>query len=174
MDNYSMDEELYEKRYVKKEHLLLAVPASFPSNAAAKSWSLSAQEILSGVHKKTETYGVPLRMFEDDPFVLLREHNDTRERVEGICKRAGIAPRVAWKLDQILTAYHLTERGMGISFISDTALKYLPVNPNVYYYKIDDPDAERNVYFYYRRNKYFTRSMAEFMKLASLELEEDS
>lgn len=174
MDNYSMDEELYEKRYVKKEHLLLAVPADFTSNAAAKSWSLSAQEIQNGVHKKTETYGVPLRMFEDDPFVLLREHNDTRERVEGICKRAGIAPKVAWKLDQILTAYHLTERGMGISFISDTALKYLPVNPNVYYYKIDDPDAERNVYFYYRRNKYFTRSMAEFMKLASLELEEDS
>lgn len=174
MDNYPMDEELYEKRYVKKEHLLLAVPAGYPSNAAAKSWSLSAKDIQNGIHKKTETYGVPLKMFENDPFVLLRAHNDTRERVEGICKRAGISPKIAWKLDQILTTYHLTERGMGISFISDTALKYLPANSNVYYYKIDDPAAERNVYFYYRKNKYFTRSMAEFMKMASSEMEEES
>ena len=34
------------------------------------------------------------------------------------------------------------------------------------YYKIDDPAAQRNVYFYYRKNKYFTKSMAEFMKVA--------
>ncbi len=173
MDNYPLDEELYEKKYVKTEHLLLAVPASFPSNAAAKSWSLSSAEIRSGAHTRKETYGVPLKMFEGDPFVFLREHNDTRERVEGICKRAGVAPKVAWKLDQMLTTYHLTEQGMGVSFISDTAIRYLPPDLNVYYYKLDDPAAERNVYFYYRKNKYFTRSMAEFMKLAASEMEED-
>lgn len=172
MDNYPMDEELYEKRYAKTEHLLLAVPAAFKSNAAAKSWSLSVADIHNGVHKRTETYGVPLKMFKDEPFVFLKEHNDTRERVEDICKRAGIVPKVAWKLDQMLTTYHLTEQGMGISFISDTAIKYLPRDLNVYYYKIDDPAAERNVYFYYRRNKYFTRSMEEFMKLAVSEMEQ--
>lgn len=166
MDNYPMDEELYEKRYVKTEHLLLAVPATFKSNTAARTWSLSATDIHNGVHKRQETCGVPLNIFEEDPFVFLREHNDTRERVEEICKRAGITPKVAWKLDQMITTYHLTEQGMGISFISDTAVKYLQGDLNVYYYKIDDPAAERNVYFYYRRNKYFTRSMAEFMKLA--------
>ena len=170
MDNYPMDEELYEKRYVKTEHLLLAVPAAFKSNTAARAWSLSVADIHNGVHKAPETSGVPLKMFEEEPFVFLREHNDTRERVEDICKRAGIIPKVAWKLDQMITTYHLTEQGMGISFISDTAVKYLQGDVNVYYYKIDDPAAERNVYFYYRKNKYFTRSMAEFMKLAAVEV----
>lgn len=169
MDNYPMDEELYEKKFVKKEQLLLAVPADFQSNAAAKSWSLSAEDIRQGLHRKRETYGVPLKMFENEPFVLLRAHNDTRERVDRIFRHAEILPKIAWKLDQILTAYHLAERGMGISFISDTALKYLPVNPKIYYYKIQDPAAERNVYFYYRKNKYFTRSMEEFIKLTSLQ-----
>lgn len=172
MDNYPMNEELYEKRYVKTEHLILAVPAAFKSNAAAKSWSLSAADIQNGVHKRKETYGVPLKMFEEELFVFLKEHNDTRERVEDICKRAGIIPKVAWKLDQMLTTYHLTEQGMGISFISDTAIKYLPKDLNVSYYKIDDPAAERNVYFYYRKNKYFTRSMEEFMKLSVLEMKQ--
>ena len=71
----------------------------------------------------------------------------------------------------MLTTYHLTEQGMGISFISDTAIKYLPRDLNIYYYKIDDSAAKRNVYFYYRKNKYFTRSMEEFMKLAVSEVQ---
>lgn len=173
MDNYPLDDELYEKRYVKKEHLLLAVPAGFKSNGAAKPWSLSAGDIRKNVHMRPETEGVPLKLFEEEPFVLLRSHNDTRERVERICGRAGITPKVAWKLDQMLTTYHLTERGMGISFVSDTALRYVSTGSDVCYYRIDDPDAERNVYLYYRRNKYFTRSMAEFMRLAAAELEQD-
>ncbi len=116
---------------------------------------------------------VPLGLFEDEPFVLLRTHNDTRKRVEEICRRTGITLQVAWKLDQMLTTYHLTERRMGISFISDTALQYVPAGADVYYYKIDDPDAERNVYFYYRKNRYFTKSMAEFMKLAVTKMKQD-
>lgn len=166
LDNYPMDEDIFEKRFFKKEHLLLAVPKAYTSNTAAKSWGLSAEDIKNNVHTKPETHGASLKMFEKDPFVLLRAHNDTRERVDGICKRAGISPNVTMKLDQMLTTYHLTERGMGISFISDTAVQYIPSNPNVVFYKLDDTAAERNVYFYYRKNRYFTRSMAEFMKLA--------
>lgn len=141
------------------------------SKAAAKLYI--SQPALSATVKKVETEGVPLKLFEEEPFVLLRSHNDTRERVERICGRAGITPKVAWKLDQMLTTYHLTERGMGISFVSDTALRYVSTGSDVCYYRIDDPDAERNVYLYYRRNKYFTRSMAEFMRLAAAELEQD-
>ena len=42
----------------------------------------------------------------------------------------------------------------------------MPPSPGIVYYKIDDPSAERNVYFYYRKNKYFTKSMDEFIKVA--------
>ncbi len=167
LENYPLDSEIYDRRFFKTEHLLLAVPANFSGNEGAKSWSLTIDDIRAGVHTRPEVHGVPLKLFEEEPFVVLRAHNDTRERVESICKRAGITPKVSWKLDQMLTTYHLTERGMGISFISDTAVENLPANPNVIYYKIDDPAAKRNVYFYYRKNKYFTRSMAEFMKLAA-------
>ena len=55
---------------------------------------------------------------------------------------------------------------MGISIVSDTVVKGFPYNRNMIYYKIDDQAAQRNVYFYYRKNKYFTKSMAEFMKVA--------
>ncbi len=166
VDNYPMDPEIYEKRFFMKEHLLLAVPASFQSNKGAAACGLTAEDILNQVHINEETLGVSLKLFENDPFVVLRAHNDTRERVEAICKRAGMMPQVTLKLDQLLMTYQLTEKEMGISFVSDTVVRSQKPNSNIIYYKLDDPAAKRNVYFWYKKNKYFTRSMAEFMKMA--------
>ena len=166
LDNYPMDEEIYDKRFFMKEALLLAVPASFESNKAAGAWGMTSEDIRQNVHLNPEVYGVALKLFENDPFLMLRSHNDTRERVDAICRRAGFTPKVAFKMDQILSVLSYTEREMGISIVSDTVVKGFPYNRNMIYYKIDDPAAQRNVYFYYRKNKYFTKSMAEFMKVA--------
>ena len=82
---------------------------------------------------RPEVYGVALKLFEQDPFLMLRAHNDTRERVEAICKRAGFVPRVAFKMDQILSILAYTEREMGIAIVSDTVVKSLPYNRNIIY-----------------------------------------
>lgn len=166
IDNYKLDSKIYQRYNFMKEHLLLAVPKSFASNRRAAVYQLSVEDIRNNEHTKETFPGVPLKKFEDDPFVFLRLHNDTRQRVEAICARAGAKLHVTLKLNQLLTTYHLTEYGMGASFVSDTVVKSLPPNSNVIYYKLDDPDAVRQVYLYYRKNKYLTRSMAEFMKIA--------
>ena len=57
----------------------------------------------------------------------------------------GIQLNYTLKLNQLLTTYHLTEYGMGASFVSDTVVKCLPENPDIIYYKIDDPEAVRDV-----------------------------
>ena len=105
---------------------------------------------------------------------MLRSHNDTRERVDAILGRAGIQLNYTLKLNQLLTTYHLTEYGMGASFVSDTVVKCLPENPDSIYYKIDDPEAVRDVYLYYKKNKYLTRSMIEFIKMAIPGIEKNS
>lgn len=171
LDNYPMDEEVYDKRFFMKENLLLAVPASYQSNHAARSWGMTEEDIKQNIHLKPEVYGVSLKLFQDDPFIMLRSHNDTRDRVEAICKRAGVTPKVAFKMDQILTVLSYVNKEMGISIVSDTVVRNLPYTKNIIYYKIDDPSAQRNVYFYYRKNKYFTKCMAEFMKIAVEERE---
>ena len=50
--------------------------------------------------------------------------------------------------------------------MSDTVVKNLPGDPNVIFYKVEDPETVREVYLYYRKNKYLTRSMEEFIKFA--------
>ncbi len=170
IDNYSLSESIYDKKIFMEEHLLLAVPSSFASNGEAEEYQLSVEDVRNNVHLKKDFLGVPLRKFQEDPFVVLRAHNDTRERVEAICRRAGVKLNYSLRLNQLLTTYHLTEHGMGASFVSDTVVKNLPPDPNIIYYKIDDPEAIREVYLFYRKNKYLTRSMVEFMKMALAEI----
>lgn len=166
IDNYELDSSIYEKKFYMEERLLLAVPVSFESNQRAKKYQMRVGDVKNNVHLRPDFPGVPLQIFENEPFVVLREHNDTRERVDEICRRAGVQLNYTLKLNQALTTYHLTEFGMGACFVSDTVIKSLPSDENIIYYKVDDPEAVRAVWLFYRRNKYLTRSMTEFMKIA--------
>lgn len=166
IDNYILDSGIYEKEKFMEERLLLVVPSSFESNRNAEKYQLTAGDIKQNLHVSDTFPGVSLKKFKEEPFVMLRSHNDTRERVDAILKRAGVQFNYTLKLNQLLTTYHLTEYGMGASFVSDTVVKSMPENPNVVYYKIDDPAAVREVYLYYKKNKYLTRSMIEFIKIA--------
>ncbi len=166
IDNYLLEESIYQKYVFMEEHLILAVPKTFSENEMVKEYQLSAEDIKNNRHMQKECPAISLRVFEKEPFVLLRLHNDTRKRVEAICARAGVKLNVIMKLDQLLTTYHFTGFGMGVSVVSDTVIKNQPTDKNIVYYKIDDPDAVRQVYLYHRKTKYLTRSMAEFIKLA--------
>lgn len=166
VDNYPMDESVYGKQFFMEEHLLLAVPAAFQSNESAARWALTAADVIGQKHLEEKVEGVPLTLFQEEPFVVLRAHNDTRERVETICRNAGVMPHISLKLDQMLMAYRMSQKGMGISFVSDTVVRSQIPDPSLVYYKISDPEARRNVYFYYKRNKFFSRSMEEFIKIA--------
>ena len=39
-------------------------------------------------------------------------------------------------------------------------------DPSVIYYKIDAPEAQRDVYLYHKKNAYLTRAMQEFIRIA--------
>lgn len=166
IDNCQLNKDHYEQKVLMKEHLLLAVPSFYASNRRATRYQLTAEDIKNNAHLSPNFPGIPLKKFADDPFITLRSPNDTRKRMEAICQNAGIRLNITLKLDQLLTVYHLTEHGMGASFVSDTIIKNLPPDNNILFYKLDDPNTVRNINLYYRKNKYLTRSMIEFMKIA--------
>ena len=56
---------------------------------------------------------------------------------------------------------------MGATFISDSVVDKMPSYENLSYYKIDSSAAERNVYFYFKKHKYKTRVVQEFMNFIS-------
>jgi len=166
IDNYPLNELIYEKHLFCQECLLLTVPQKFPSNALAQEYQLSIDDIRQGLHLKSVTKPVPLSLFSHDPFIFLRAGNDTRMRADKIFQENGITPKIILELDQLATAYNVACYGMGITIISDTLAQKTSYDSNMLYYKINSIHTFRNVFFYNKQNKYITKAMEEFIKIA--------
>ncbi len=166
IDNQSVDASIYEKTFFCEEHLLLAVPSHFPSNERLKGYALSLSDVKNGRHLEASVPPVPLEAFREDAFLLLKSGNDTKARAEKLCRDCGhFTPRIKLEPEQQITAYNLSRYGMGISFNGDILIRHMPDDHRLVYYKLPYPDAVRNVNFYYKRNRYMTRVVREFLKL---------
>lgn len=166
IDNYPLNELIYEKHLFCSECLILAVPQKFASNSLAQEYQLSIDDIRQGMHLKPTTKPVPLSLFTQDPFICLRAGNDTRMRTDKIFQEQGITPKIILELDQLATAYNVSCYGMAITIISDTLAQKANDSSNMLYYKINSTHTCRNVFFYNKQNKYITKAMEEFIKIA--------
>lgn len=167
IDNSSYDEELYNRYPLCSDHLLLAVPKAYLPEQIPSESILTCSDIVEQKHLEPTVPSVPLYMFENAPFLFLRSGNDTRRRAELICHHQHYEPNIILKLDQQVTAYHLACYGMGIAFVSDTLIQKALPNPNIVFFRFDDPEASRIISFYCKKHKYVTKAMKEFLKITS-------
>lgn len=165
IDNSVMDPAVYGKKPLQTEHLLLAVPARFPSTSRAEGYALNASAVKAGRHLEKNFEPAPLKYFKDDPFLLLREGNDTRERAMNICRANHFTPNIRLELEQQITAYNLSCQGMGISFLGDSLIHSVPGAQGLLFYKLDHPDAVREVSLYYGKNRYLSRAVTAFLDM---------
>lgn len=169
MDNCILDSSVFDRCEYREEHLLLAVPGIFSINEKLQGYGISAEDIRKGIFLNPEVPGVPLEYFEKEPFILLKPDNDTGKRAMNLCQDHGFTPNVVFELDQQQTAYNVTCSGLGVSFVSDTLVSLGTDNPNVIYYKLEGKDNTRKLFFYWKKGRYFSRVMEEFLKTAGCE-----
>ena len=167
IDNNRFDTGIYDKALYSKERILLAVPKIFNECQQVKEFALDEECIKSKKHCEKNCPAVPLSVFSSVPFIMLTPNNDTRIRSDKMCREAGFQPNIVLEVNQQATAYMIATTKMGATFISDSVVDKMPSYENLSYYKIDSPAAERNVYFYFKKHKYKTRVMQEFMNFIS-------
>ncbi len=158
------DENIVSERY-KTERLLLAVPRGFAVNGELSRFSLSAADIKADKHLTAPI--APIYEFREEPFILLNKENDTGERADALFKSLGITPRVLFRLDQQVSAYNISSSGMGISFVSDTLVKYMGASSEVLYYNLPYPTSERSIYFYRKKNHYQSLASQRFVEYST-------
>ena len=166
LDNAHLDPAVFERAVYLKEHLLLAVPKRFSINAELKEYQLSLEQIQDGSYLNSATPIVGLKKFAQEPFILLKQENDTRERAEKICKEQEFSPNIVLELDQQTTSYNISCSGMGISFISDTLVNRVPPHPDVVYYKLKEKSTGRDVSFYWKKGRYMSLAMKKFLEIS--------
>lgn len=162
IDNADIHNENITSTVYASEMLLLAVPKAYKVNEKLADHRLTADDVKAGYHL-SKTKSAPICEFRDYPFIFLTPENDTGKRASRLFKKHGIAPKVIFYLDQQVTAYNISSRGMGISFVSDTLIKNSDSSLPLFYYRLDDEELRRNICFYQKSNRYISRACEEFI-----------
>ena len=162
IDNADINNENISSTVYASEILLLAVPQDYEVNEKLQKHRLTADDVKSGQHLSS-AQSVSINEFGEYPFIFLTPENDTGKRASRIFKKHGIAPRVIFYLDQQVTAYNISSRGVGISFVSDTLIKNSDSSLPLFYYRLDDAELRRNICFYQKSNRYISRACEEFI-----------
>ena len=165
-DNGAFDPQVLECEALCQDHIVLAVPKKLASNEKARPYQIPLEAIRTGAYLDETVKPVPLRLFQTEPFLLLKPGNDTRKRADRILKQEGLRPDIRLQLDQQITSYNLSCYGMGVSFVSDTLLKLVKPEQDLVYYKLPQPDQARQISLFYKKNRYMTRAMQEFLVVA--------
>lgn len=166
LDNTNLDPEIFDSRLYQEEHLILAVPRSFSINKKLENFQLSVPDIQTGRFLAPDFPSVPFSQFRKEPFIMLKQENDTGKRAMDICRENHFEPIVVFEMDQQMTSYNVTCSGMGISFIGDIMISKVSPHPNVVYYKLPLKDNCRNICFYWKKGRYLSRAMKEFLNMS--------
>ena len=147
--------------------LELTVPESLPVNESLRAYQVPTSSIKDRTFLKMNLPAVSLQAFTNETFIFMKQENNTGKRAARICQEHHFHPRVLFELDQQMTSYNVTCSGMGISFIGDLLISLVPPNPNVVYYRLDEKDSLRNIYFYWKKGRYISHTMSAFLDLLS-------
>ena len=164
LDNCELDSEIFDRCVFRRERLLLAVPRRLSVNQQLEAFQIPVEQIRDGSFLKPELPEVPLSAFREEPFILLKPENDTWKRALAIFQRNNLRPQVLFQVDQQMTSYNITSSGMGLSFIGDTLISCVPPHPDVVYYKLKGENSVRDIFFYWKRGRYLSRAMEEFLR----------
>lgn len=166
IDNSELDDKNYEKYYYSTERIILAVPKSFPINEELIQYQLTAEDIRAGRHSQAEFPVLPLPLLKSTPFIFVKEENSIYKRSMKMCSRQNYSPNIIMKPDQVVSAFNMAGRGVGATFIPDGLIVNLPYEVPLCFYKMNEELAVRYVYLYKKRNKYLTKAMEEFIRVA--------
>jgi DNA-binding transcriptional LysR family regulator len=150
-DVENLNERIFNDIIWSYEHIVMAVPTSFAVNDKIKEFRMTADEIRAGRHLADGERCVDLRVFAEEPFLMLKRGSDLYRRVMAICKKNGFTPVVSMYLDQILTCYYIACEGKGIACIRDNITLHAESTDKLYFYKIDDELSRRAIRLFYRK-----------------------
>ena len=101
---------------ILQERLFLACPKPF----SAKVFSGDEEKI-----RRARQEGPDIRLFGEQPFILLKKGNRIRAMLDSYAARLGFLPRVLLETENIETALALAEQGMGLTLYPELFLRTL-------------------------------------------------
>ena len=166
IDSFDDAVDEYKLYSLTNEKILLCVPKDNSINDKLKEFQILPDSIYNNSIDLDNVKSVSIEIFKNEKFILLKNGNDMRTRAMHIFHENNIEPKAIFNVDQLNISYALVDLGMCVSFITDTFLKYGNLSKNVVLYDFGKEHSNRNLCVAYKRNKYCTRAMGEFISVA--------
>ncbi len=166
IDSFDETLEEYTRYPLANERILLCVPNDFKINESLKEYSISPDDINNGAAGAFNKPAVPIELFKDESFILLKNGNDMYYRAAKIFEKASVVPKVAFSVDQLNISYFLAESGMGLCFATDTLFRFGKFRSKITLYNVGEEHSARNLYVAHKKNKYCTFAMKKFIEIA--------
>lgn len=166
IDSFDENMEEYQGYSLFSERILLCVPEDREINNKLKEFQIFPDSIYNDTVDLNNIPSVPIEVFKDEKFILLKNGNDMYNRAINIFDKGNINPNVVFRVDQLNISYALVASGMGVCFATDTLFKYGKFRKNVFLYNVGEEQCNRTLYIAHKKNKYCTRAMSEFIKVA--------
>lgn len=163
--NQPLDERKYEQIVANEEQLLLVVPKDFEVNKKQKEKQLTVEDVQKKITQIPHEMCVPLSVFANIPFVMLRQENYLRKCTDILFEEFDVFPRIILEVAQSALAYNFASLGVGATIISNALIEKTEKNRTLCFYKIDSAHTSRKSFIYYRKNSFVTPAMNEFVNM---------
>ena len=165
IESDEFDENIYNGYRLFVEHVLIAVPITDPVNDSLKNYSMTRDDIINNKHLDESWPPIQMQDLCNHKFLLMEKGHDMHYRATKFFQNSGFEPNKFMSLNQMMTSYIMTNQQLGVSFVSDTIVKLTGHCHNILYYKIDEQLSIRHINLAYKRNRYVSKPMQEFIKM---------
>jgi DNA-binding transcriptional LysR family regulator len=138
---------------IKEEEVLLVMSAAHPQAG-------------SGIRKGGCKYPwLDIKNLQDETFLLQRLDQRTRHIADQILRDANINPRIALELRNILASVKLAADGYGITFVSETHLRHIPLQDKAACFSVGNPKTMTSFVAAYRRGIYLPHYARRYVRI---------
>lgn len=162
VDNATAIHPSYNYQHILDEKVLLAVPRELEINKELVEFSIPTEEIKNGKADFSNKPKVDISKFRNEKFILLKKGNKMRQIAHKIFEESGVNPSVSMEFDDLHTAFSYAERGFGICFLSDIAIKYNS-SDNLNFYLPKTDYSKRTLYVINKKHKYLSGAQTELI-----------
>lgn len=163
------------------ERLFLCVPQELVKELSQKD-SHTAKELSQKMipiedfmnGKLSEKMYMPVepKIFEGCRFVLLEEGTNVRELSDKLFDAWGYVPNNPVEVSQMLTGFHLSVSGVGVSFLPESILKYGRFGDYPVIYALDESICHRRMYACCKKSRYMSSLCSEYIEMLKATLRE--
>lgn len=119
---------------------------------------------------------IPAELFIKEPFVLREEGSGTKEEMEKSLVNGKPVFRtvdVVARMSNMAAVKRVVSHGLGVSILSEQAVKYTAAQEKIRYFRIEGLDKKRTFYLTYNRNVCLSPVAEEFIKFVQAKMEKN-